>query len=387
MIALLNSYTDTVKILLEHISEMTNINAKTDEGYTAMILANKRGYTDVVDLLKKAGAKDKQRKDFKTIEANEIEMPELTELEQAVLANDIERVRFLMANGADPNAVDPYDRTALMFASERGYTNIVKLLLEYGSDVNAREVGGCTALMLASERGYTDIVKLLLEHTDDTTYINAKTKAWYYCRPKIREGYCTYRYTALRKAEINGYKDVVDLLKKAGAKRDDNEDINKTLLAMAIDADTKGVRYLIDEGADVNAKDDNGKTVLMFAAEMGSSDLIEYLIENKADVNAMDNDGNTALLGAVQGFSLYQTCIVKMLIDYGADVNAKNHSGDTALIEAVRTSRHTEVVKLLITHGADVNAENKYGATALRVALKHRRKRIAYLLRKAGAKE
>jgi len=51
--------------------------------------------------------------------------------------------------------------TALIEASEKGYTEIVKLLLKAGADVNAEDGDGRTALILAKEQGYIEIVDLL----------------------------------------------------------------------------------------------------------------------------------------------------------------------------------------------------------------------------------
>ncbi|MCL5277841.1 MAG: ankyrin repeat domain-containing protein [Deltaproteobacteria bacterium] len=262
-------------------------------------------------------------------------MPELI---QAIYENNIERVSSLIAMGEDVNAVN-YFKTALGVASGEGHTDIVKLLIEHGANEEHHYRSGYTALMMASKKGYTEIIKLLLKHTADITEINFKI------------GIGSYEYTAVRLAEIEGYQDIVDLLKKAGAKTDADEDINQAVIAMASDGDTKGVKFIIGKGANVNAKDDDGKTVLMFAVEMSSVDLIKFLIEKKADVNAKNNDGNTALM------------------------------------EAIISSCDTGIVKFLIAHGADVNAMNRYGATPLRIALKHRRKRIADLLKKAGAKQ
>ena len=54
------------------------------------------------------------------------------------------------------------------------------------------------------------------------------------------------------------------------------------------------VRRLLEEGADVNVKDDRGSTALMYASEEGHVETVKLLLEKGADVNAKDNDGGTA---------------------------------------------------------------------------------------------
>ena len=60
----------------------------------------------------------------------------------------------------------------------------------------------------------------------------------------------------------------------------------------------KSVKYLIKSGADVNAKDSNGKSVLMWAGQNGDLKIVKTLIDNGANVHAVDVDGKTALMWA-----------------------------------------------------------------------------------------
>ena len=59
-----------------------------------------------------------------------------------------------------------------MFAAFNGHTGTVKLILEHGADVNAKDSDEQTALMFAAEKGYTEIVKLLLEYGADANIQN-----------------------------------------------------------------------------------------------------------------------------------------------------------------------------------------------------------------------
>ncbi len=61
------------------------------------------------------------------------------------------------------------------------------------------------------------------------------------------------------------------------------------------------IKLLLDNKADVNAKDSTGKTALHVAAASGNLEIVQFLIDNKADVNAKDADGQTPL-GAVKNY-------------------------------------------------------------------------------------
>ena len=71
------------------------------------------------------------------------------------------------------------------------------------------------------------------------------------------------------------------------------------LLIVVLDlGQKKSVKYLIKSGADVNAKDANGKSVLMWAGQNGDLKIVKTLIDNGADIHVVDVDGKTALMWA-----------------------------------------------------------------------------------------
>ncbi len=227
--------------------------------------------------------------------------------------------RFLKK--VDINAKDKEGNTALILATEKGYTEIVHALLSKGADINAKGKYGYTALILAAEKGYTEIVHALLSKGAD---VNAKNISG---------------YTALISAAQRHYTiEIVDVL--------------------------------LSKGADVNAKDDDGQTALMLAAKYGptgrdSTKMVDALLSKGADVNAKDKDGQTALMLAVK---YDHPEIMHALLFKGADVNAKDKDGQTALMLAVKYD-HPEIMHALLFKGADVNAKDKDGQTALIWAL------------------
>lgn len=68
-------------------------------------------------------------------------------------------VKLLLGAKADANVKNQGGGTALYFAAEKGYAEVMKLLLEQKTDLVSRE----RALWIAASEGHTEIVKLLLE--------------------------------------------------------------------------------------------------------------------------------------------------------------------------------------------------------------------------------
>ena len=71
-------------------------------------------------------------------------------------------VRKALRKGADVNAKDEYQQTALILASSNGHADVAKLLLSKGADVNAKTGDGKTALLWASFKGHEAVVRVLL---------------------------------------------------------------------------------------------------------------------------------------------------------------------------------------------------------------------------------
>ncbi len=115
------------------------------------------------------------------------------------------------------------------------------------------------------------------------------------------------------------------------------------------------MRLLLDRGADVNAADRNGVTILMESLAYRNTGAAGLLIARGASVKARDGKGSTALHRAA-GFA--GADFVKLLVDRGCDVNWRDRGGWTPLHEAAEQG-NPEVVEFLIRSGADVNVENE----------------------------
>jgi hypothetical protein len=92
---------------------------------------------------------------------------------EALDTNDVSAVRELLAQGADPGAIDPRSPAlmawpALSYAASGGKSEIVELLLERGAAVDARDPAGGTALIWACNAGHLDCARLLLQAGADS---------------------------------------------------------------------------------------------------------------------------------------------------------------------------------------------------------------------------
>lgn len=125
------------------------------------------------------------------------------------------------------------------------------------------------------------------------------------------------------------------------------------------------VQYL-DDGQDVNVRDDRDRTPLHHAAECGQLHVARVLLQRGADIELIDDFGATPLYRAAASEARLE--MVKLLIDEGhADENAAARNGWTPLMIAALSSA-PRVCKLLLERGAYIGAGNCQGGTAIDMA-------------------
>lgn len=245
----------------------------------------------------------------------------------------------------------------LFSAVQNDYTKPadIKPLLKFGAKVNVQDKYGTSTLAHAAKHLDVESVKLLIEAGADIHH-------------KDNDGGTMLDYAARNQWG----DDIVQLFIDAGL--DVNSRSNKfvknstpLISAMFSYASLRTVYRLIYAGADVNARAEYDRTVLMYAAgDVSSTDggiIVDVLIENGADVNAVDAGGNTALIH-VAARNLRER-VIEQLVKAGADINHKNDIELTALMQAVSFNPNPAVIQTLVRLGADVFARSNTGATAL----------------------
>lgn len=152
------------------------------------------------------------------------------------------------------------------------------------------------------------------------------------------------------------------------------------------EGDIDAVKVFINHKFDVNTRhSERESTALMFASSNGKHDIVKLLVENGADVNVKNNDGNTALYFALIGSSsTVNIMIIKTLVKYGAYVNVKCKDPETFLHIAL-IKRKYSVIELFVKKGADVNKKNDNGETPLSYASKYCSNETCQILIDAGA--
>jgi hypothetical protein len=130
-------------------------------------------------------------------------------------------------------------------------------------------------------------------------------------------------------------------------------------------------------GADPNVLGLAKRTPLHSAVYFTNLEVAQKLIEYGANIDVRDENGDTPLYLASGGVRLKDLTVVRLLLEHGADMNARTNHRSTPLHRASSWGA-VEVVRILLEHGADVEAEDDKGKTPLRVATAQRQTRQQY---------
>ena len=297
----------------------------------------------------------------------------VTPLIVAVQNEDLDSVKVLLKHNANIEGRGHYNYgerthlycTPLCCAAADGNVDILSCLMENGADTNACEGNRCTPLMMASARGHVNAVTVLTDRGADVTL-------------KSKDG-----KTALHHAVHDGYVSLVEVLScliKNGAEVNARDQSGRTPLMEACRrCRANVVTFLIEHGAEVNARDQSGRTPLMEACKHCRANVVTFLIEHGAEVNARDQSGHTPLMEAC---SHGEENAVTFLIEHGADVDPQDNDEETALHHAVYSDCESlEILSCLILKGLDVNACESDGRSPLMIAsVRGKVNSVAFLL-------
>ena len=168
---------------------------------------------------------------------------------------------------------------------------------------------------------------------------------------------------------------------------------NRSGLALhraAWSGDIRGVRSLLEQGANAQEADNKGVTILMAAVHSQNLDLIDLVVQRGVNVDQGDTIiGKTALIMAIDDISLD---VMECLIRNGANVNQAQTNGQTALMAAARINMgpymersRRQMVDILIRAGVEIDQADNHGSTALIEAVRSRNLYMVQRLIEAGA--
>jgi len=299
----------------------------------------------------------------------------------AAYRGDLEAVKSHISSGADVNVKDSAGFMPLHWAVLQDSTAMAEYLIAHGAEINAT-VGFLTPLYSANAM---PVIELLVSKG---AAINTNN-----------------RQNALHKACRVGDLEVATFLVNKGADVNAKASAGNTPLTYALQhGHAEVVRLLVANGADVNAKNANGQTPLGRAIRMDDKAAVELLVANGANTEASPSGltpldeakrrENTEIVNILRAHGVKGTlhgaaCLgdvdeVKRLIAEGADINAKSDSGWTPLHRAVYEG-HESLVELLVTRGADINAQFRLGGTPLSfAAIKGQKDMVEFLLAKGA---
>ncbi len=262
-------------------------------------------------------------------------------MRNAAFYRTYDKFMLLVKNGGDPKYINPESqRTLLHLAANnpRGGQKIAEYLIGLGLNVNEPDIDGYTPIMLSRN---IEMVEFLISKGAKT---NVKNK---------------WGETALMWATYNGYIDVVEYWQNKGMSINatDNNGRNVLVFAVLRANNMTMLEYLLEKKKfrGINAKSNNGQTPLYVASDKGHfKEYGEYLIAVGADINNQDNFKRKTVLHLEAEKGNLDN--VKFLVEKSAKLDVKDKLGKTPL-ELAHAAGHTEVVDYLIEKGAKVPSD------------------------------
>ena len=282
-----------------------------------------------------------------------------TPVHHAIRIGNMEILQLVL-RGADLNAQDNLQNSALHLASKRSREEAVGLLLQNGASIDVRNAKGRTALHLAAKRWNSNIVRALLDHASCTTDDGAK-----------HEGFCALQdnagNTALHLAckSHGSWEDITKMLIDSGSPLDIENNDGAIPMSFLLERTRVGLaEVMLEKGVSMTK-------ALNLASATGIESMVTAILSKDASIiSTTDKDGNTALhhslLGGQHGFT-------DLLIHKKAPVDVQNNDGLTPLHIACQDGC-PGCVRALLNVGARPNITDKAGRTPLSKLLAEGRK-------------
>ena len=318
-----------VKEILQN--KVVNVSSKDEQGKTALHYACQKGQFEIVKNLINRGA-----------DINIQTISKKTPLHLATERGSQEIVNFLLSKGASVNAKTNFGTQPLHTAAENGYYEIAETLIDHGAEIGCKIIDhNLTQLLLAVKNKNTYIAEMLLKQG---------------ANPNHQIGYVTPLTQAIKNQDV----EMIKILVKNGV--DPNLDlIDRKIVKSKYPVEYKSVWEF--ESNEIFG----GGTPLFTAIRTDNFEIIKYLVEQGADVNARRNlTQETPMTLAIQRTCLFKNLrkidkckeleqIVKLMVENGYDMKFDANNTKFPLI-AVMSLKMTNLAEYLIKKGANLNA-------------------------------
>ena len=302
-------------------------------------------------------------------------------------------------NESGINAITESGRTVLIEAIFKADEEYVKLILKRGADVETRCEGITTPLMHTVTLGLSSIAEILLEHGAQP---DIPTSRWTPLQKATHLGDLTMMRLLLSYGANIEYRSPFDFIPpksakarlKAIAANEHESEADSTsesgqgwtpLLRAAFKGDQDAVLLLLDQGAEIEARNPKKATPLMCACQSLHFATVDLLLLRGANVHVYDDYGWRPIHRALVNRSNEPlNPIVPRLLDHEADVNARCNYNKTPLHYAIERN-DASTVAFLLSKKADIEARDIAERTPLHTAIECRLESMVRLLLEQGA--
>ncbi|XP_067653767.1 serine/threonine-protein phosphatase 6 regulatory ankyrin repeat subunit B-like [Haliotis asinina] len=401
--------------IIMHLLPLFDVNARGQNGRTAVMYAALNGVKNVFDLVSKQAdmsvADDYNSTIFhlacrggntsmaeyllQQSDINHRGFNNRTAIMEAALAGKPNVFHLLVSKEAELNLTDDYNDNVLHFACQGGDTAIVKYLLKM-MDINAKGRNGCTPVMHAAWAGQKNVFSLLVSQSVEMELLDrsrnnllhlacqgGNTPIIKYLLPRFdinspgEDG-----WTPIMMAALSGKMDAYDVIASHGGIPSLTTPQNDTVLHAACQGGNKAIVRKVIDGFGINTRGKNGSTPLMRAVVGGHMSVMKFLMSRGADHTLVDKDGLTLLHFACKFGHLD---IVKHISDK-FNIDTQDNGGLTCIMTAVLYGK-VAVFDYLRGRGADLSVVDSTGDDALNIALKVNCRRIIETLMSGGESE
>lgn len=312
---------ELIKVLLDNGADA---NILLPQGHTALALAAASGDTELVNLL---------------LEENINYTIKADAFFYASQYGKRDVMKILADNGVDINILFT-NANVLMLAAKSGDIQLVQFLIDLGADVGFKNAEGQTALIIALLSGNEDVAQLLVDNGADVGEVD-----------KLGVTPIMIAAKKCSIAMVECLLNKIDPLKRLDYLNITNNNDGATALILAADAGKmEMVRFLVDYGVLVNKKA-YGREALSWVLSLGALDDVTYLLDRGADINAQDQYGNSVVMYAVLKNEIE---LLEVLINKGADISMSNYKNNSPLMVAVY-NKNFEIAKMLGAAGASLS--------------------------------